>query len=700
MPETQPEATEQRPTNHLAGESSPYLLQHVHNPVDWYPWGEEALQRAKAEDKPIFLSVGYSACHWCHVMERESFEDPEIAAILNADFISIKVDREERPDLDDMYMQAVQAMTGSGGWPMTVFLTPDLKPFFGGTYFPPQPAHGRPSFRQILEHLSKAWKERRQEIDEYADRVDGTLAAELPEVEASPLPQGDALPARLQGWIAPLQSSFDSVWGGFGSAPKFPRAEDLRWLLAVSAHDGNAQALNMAVLTLKRMAAGGIYDQLAGGFARYSTDEKWLIPHFEKMLYDQGCLLPAYLDAWRLTGDPYFAQVVRESCDYLLREMQDPGGAFWSSTDADSEGEEGKFFVWTPQELQQVLGSQKGRFASLYFGVTPLGNFEHGRSALHLAMDAQQAARDAGLENEDLNQVLAEIKTKLYETRSKRIPPGTDDKILVGWNGLVIDALAYAGRALGEPRYLQAAERAADFLLNHMVREDGGMWRSWRKGKAAHRAVLEDHAYFMRALLSLFQSSGEERWLLAAEQQASWLLENFWDEEEALFWDTDGQDPYLRHRRKSPTDGATPSANGVALEALLHLSWFSGEDRWGQMAERSLEHLLPLFERAPRAFSTTMRVLLQAAEEPAVALLIGNGEATSLEKWRQAVYAPKAPWVLPVFKLEAEPESEIGLFRYRVAGEGQSTLYLCRGKTCLEPSIKPEEFSTLAAKKF
>ncbi|HEX9795049.1 MAG TPA: thioredoxin domain-containing protein, partial [Planctomycetota bacterium] len=412
--------------NRLVHETSPYLLQHAYNPVDWHPWGEAALAMARAEDKPIFLSIGYSACHWCHVMERESFEDPEIAAFLKEHFIAIKVDREERPDLDDLYMNAVQRMTGQGGWPMSVFLTPDRKPFYGGTYFPPRAAHGRPGFLDLLQGIAEAWDTRRPELEDAANRLGDSLQIELPAAPATGLPAAPALRRLEASWVAAYRSTYDSVWGGFGSAPKFPRAEDLRWLLAVGAGGELVQAREMALFTLRKMAAGGMYDQIGGGFARYSVDAKWMVPHFEKMLYDQGTLIPAYLDAWRVSGDPEFARIARECCDYLLAERRDPSGGFWSATDADSEGEEGLFFVWTPAQLVETLGEERARFAATLYGVTEKGNFEQGASVLHHGASLAAAAAAAGLESGEPAAVAAEIRAALYAARAERVPPAND----------------------------------------------------------------------------------------------------------------------------------------------------------------------------------------------------------------------------------------------------------------------------------
>ena len=697
VPDPHAPTEEARRPNHLASETSPYLLQHLYNPVDWYPWGEEALQRAKEEDKPIFLSIGYSACHWCHVMERESFEDEEIAAFLNRHFISIKVDREERPDLDELYMSAVMQMTGSGGWPMSVFLTPDRKPFYGGTYFPPRSSHGRPGFMDLLMGIHEAWLGRREEVEKSAGKLGEALAVKLPPAPDTGLPAAQGLERLEEGWVGIFEQSYDPQHGGFGPAPKFPRADDLRWLLAHVERTGDDSARRMALHTLRRMASGGMYDQIAGGFARYSTDRQWMIPHFEKMLYDQGTLIPAYLEAWSITGEEFFAEVARESCDYLLREMRDPGGAFWSSTDADSEGEEGKFFVWTPAQLEEVLGKERATFAAAFYGVTEKGNFEHGTTALHRASTAEEAAQTAGLEAGDAVALAESVRAALYEARRKRVPPGTDDKILTAWNGLAISALATAGRMLDEPRYTEAASGAASFLLQELRGEDG--WkRAWRAGSARHRAVLEDYAYLCRGFLDLFMSTGDESWLAEARTLAEDMLGKFWDEDSAVFWDTDGEDSSLLHRRQTPWDGATPAPNAVALESLLLLHALTQEERWLGQAEHGMAAALEMAKRNPRAFTATLRTLPWAVEEPRVAVVVGAGDRASLAGWRARLFAADVPFLLTVFREFAAPDSELGLFAQRTAAAGKATLYLCEGRTCLPPSNDPTELAGMLAR--
>ena len=693
--EPDPVAPESTP-NHLLHETSPYLLQHAYNPVDWYPWGEEALERSKQEGKPIFLSIGYSACHWCHVMEHESFEDPKVAAFLNEHFICIKVDREERPDLDDIYMAAVQKLTGSGGWPMSVWLTPELKPFYGGTYFPPDSAHGRPGFLELNQFLADAWVNRRAEIDATVDSLHQALQTAFPELGEDPeLGSAEDLVRSQEQWVSAMRSAYDSIDGGFGQAPKFPRAEDLRFLLAAAQRLGTgipaAQAQEMALFTLRRMTEGGMYDRLGGGFARYSVDGQWLIPHFEKMLYDQGTLIPAYLDAYRLSGDEDYAKIVRQSCDYLLREMVDEEGGFHSSTDADSEGVEGKFFAWTPPQLVEVLGEERAAFAAALYGVTEAGNFEHGWSVLTDALPPQIAARKAGLPLEHAEALAEEVRAELYAARLLRIPPGTDDKVLTAWNGLAIDALAMAGRELDVPEYTAAAARAADFLLQNLRKEDGRLIRAWRKGKAQHAAVLEDYAYFLNGLLSLFMSTGEERWLATAEELGALMLEDFWDEESGVFFDTDGRDATLVQRLQQPWDGATPAANAVALQDLIILHAFTQDPKWSAPAQRGFGAVKQMAFANPRAFAATLRPFAWAVQEPGVAVVVGTGTEDVLTPWRTALASSAYADALPVLRVTADPESTLSLFTGRPPVDGKATLYFCEGQTCRLPLTEPVE---------
>jgi hypothetical protein len=669
----------QHPANHLENETSPYLLQHAYNPVAWYPWGDEAIDRAKTENKVIFLSIGYSACHWCHVMERESFEDVATAKFMNKHFICIKVDREERPDLDDLYMTAVQKMTGSGGWPMSVWLTPDLKPFYGGTYFPPAPKYGRPSFMMVLENLSEAWDKRQDEVLEAAESLNSQLHTNFPDLDGDQaLPSAADLAVMQTAWVNTYWSVYDRVDGGFGKAPKFPHATDLRFLLSVAGTHADEQTVSrakeMCQLTLQKMASGGMYDQLAGGFARYSVDEKWLIPHFEKMLYDQGTLIPAYLHGYRLNKNHAFAAIARDSCDYLLREMQGADGGFYSSTDADSEGEEGKYFVWTPDEIKAELNNELAKIAIEFYGVSEKGNFEHGKSALtNYTTGSYDAAQ------------LQEIRETLLTARQQRIAPNLDDKIITGWNGLAINALAEASWVLREPRYLQSAERAADFVLSEIVDGDGNLLRAYRAGRAQHSAVLEDYSYMLRALLAIFQANGDAARLTQAQNLAERMVDLFWDPKTGIFFDSDGLQKNVIHRRQTPTDGAIPSANAVAIEGLVKLAAFTGIERFRKIAVEGMLATMPYSGRSARSFSGTLVSYPYLIELPAVAVVVGNGATPSLGAWQGELSAPEYFNTLPVFSAKAQADSKLAIFTNRTASEGVTTMYLCRGQTCEAP---------------
>jgi uncharacterized protein YyaL (SSP411 family) len=583
-------------TNRLAQESSPYLLQHAENPVDWYAWGPEALERAKREDKPIFLSIGYSACHWCHVMEHESFENPQIAALMNQHYVCIKVDREERPDLDQVYMQAVQMMTGRGGWPMSVFLTPDLRPFYGGTYWPPTARSGLPGFDQVLSGVAEAWQNRKPQVFEQASSL-----VENMQQAALPAPATGRVSARLlHGAAAALERIFDYEHGGFGQAPKFPHPMDVQLLLRVWRRTGRGGILDMVKLTLDKMAGGGIYDHLAGGFHRYSVDEHWLVPHFEKMLYDNALLTSTYLDAFLATGSADYARVARETCDYVLREMTDPAGGFYSTQDADSEGEEGKFFLWSPAETAAALGAERARTFNYVYDVTDEGNFE-GRNILNHPKTLAQCAALLHREPAELNAELAESRAALLAVRRQRIAPGLDDKVLVSWNGLMLDALAKAAGVLDEPRYLKAATAAAEFLTTALRRPDGRLLHAWRHGKARFDAYLDDYACLANGLVSLYEAGFDERWLRAAVQSADQMLQWFSDPKDGGFFYTSSDHEKLVARQKDLYDNATPSGNGMAVTALVRLGKLTGRADYLQAVDATLQTALGVLERSPTA---------------------------------------------------------------------------------------------------
>lgn len=674
-------------SNRLATSTSPYLLQHAHNPVDWYPWGEEALARARAEDLPILLSVGYSACHWCHVMERESFEDEDVAAFMNERFVNIKVDREERPDLDEIYMQATLALNqGHGGWPMNVFLTPQLEPFFAGTYFPPTDSR-QPSWLRVLSALSEAWQTKREDVAKTA----GSLARMLREGVAQPAhgPLGRPL---LEAACAALARSYDERRGGFGPAPKFPRADAIALLLrhhATSPSDSGeaARSREMAIETLLAMGRGGIYDQIGGGFARYSTDAAWLVPHFEKMLYDNALLVPAYLLGYQASGEGLLRQVAQETLDYLLREMVSPEGAFYSATDADSEGVEGKFFCWTLAELEEALGPELAPRAAAYYGASARGNWE-GTNVLHTPRPLDEVAAELGLEPRELRRSLLEIKRVLYGRRLRRVHPGLDDKVLTSWNGLALSALAAGARVLGEVTYLEAAEKTAAFLLERMLRPDGGLYRAYRRGKAHIPAVLEDYAYLCAGLIDLYEAGGKRRNLAAAAVLVERMVADFADPEGGGFWHTASDHEELILRYREGHDGATPSPNSVAAACLARLAIHLEAPDLAGLGRAALEGYGQPIAAQPRGFCTALAAADFLAAQPLECVLAGEAEdPRRRDLWRalQARYLPNA--VFAHARGEAAGPEELPLLRGRDAA--RTALYLCRAGTCAAPLEEP-----------
>ena len=592
--------TEPAVTNRLAGESSPYLLLHQHNPVDWYPWGEEALRRASREDKPIFLSVGYSTCYWCHVMERESFADPRVAAVMNRDFVNIKLDREERPDLDEVYMTATQILTGQGGWPNSLFLTPKLEPFFAGTYFPPDDAHGRPGFRHVLEDLAQAWKERRTDVEEQAAEMAKAMRHFLEErSRPGAEPPG---PGTCWRGVDSLARRFDREWGGFGSAPKFPTPSNLFLLLEMAPERPDAG--EMLAATLDAMARGGIYDQLAGGFHRYATDREWKVPHFEKMLYDNGFLLELHAREHARTGDPQAARVARETAAFLGREMTSPEGALWSAIDAETGGHEGAYYVWARAEIAAVLGEEDAAFAAPLLGFAGPPFFEGDRYVLHAPERWEEVARRRRLDPDELLRELAGPRRRLLEARGKRPRPATDDKVLADWNGMAIAGLAAAGRLLGEPGFIAQAVRAAEVVLGEMRPggAGGSLMHVWRAGHARIPAFLADYAFLVRGLLALHEATGEARWLASAAELTDEQAARLADPEGGFF--VAGASPDLLFRSKDPFDGATPAANAVAVLNLIELAERDAGGRrehWHDQATAALKAFAPLVEQHPEA---------------------------------------------------------------------------------------------------
>ena len=668
--------------NRLAAATSPYLLQHAHNPVDWHEWGPEALALARAEDRPILLSIGYSACHWCHVMAHESFEHEAIAALMNAHFVNIKVDREERPDLDDIYMAATLAMNhGQGGWPMTVFLTPEQRPFFAGTYFPPEDRHGRPGFPAILRRIAELWRDNRPALE----RVGAELATHLGAV-AAPVPGPVDARAALRRCTDQLAASFDPAWGGFGHAPKFPPATQLRALL-LAHRAGDARALPMVQRTLEGMARGGMYDQLAGGFCRYATDAEWHVPHFEKMLYDNALLARAYLEGYQVTGDPFLRQVATETLEYILREMTAPEGGFYSATDADSEGVEGKYFTWSRPEFDRLLGGDAA-VAAAWFDVTADGNWE-GTNVLRTPRPLSSVAAESGLLVEEARARIDAARARLYAVRQDRVAPALDDKVLTSWNGLMIGALAEGARVLGEARWLAASTRAADFLLEELRTDDGRLLRSWRAGQAHLDAYLEDYAFLAAGLVDLHEAGGSERYLRAAAALTQRMLDDFGAADGGLYSTAHDHEALLiRHREGH--DGAVPGANAVAASVLARLAVHFGRQEWRAAAEAALAAWGGAIAREPRAFAQSLLALEFLREGPVELAFVGGAGAD-----RQALERAAAAHFLPHRAIgHADPAagpSDLPLLAGKELVGGRAALYVCREYACRAPVTDPAD---------
>ena len=695
-----PTSDQHRYTNRLIHETSPYLLQHAHNPVDWYPWGEEALQRAKELDRPILLSVGYSACHWCHVMERESFENEDIAALMNEHFVSIKVDREERPDIDAIYMQAVQAMTQQGGWPMTVFLTPDGRPFYGGTYFPPRDRYGMPGFPHVLHTIADIYQHQRKQVEEQADQ----LADYLQKRSASPLrgrgdtAPGGALPLEILGVASrELAADFDAVNGGFGNAPKFPNTMALEFLLRMHLHRMRGEIgtratrpeLEIVELTLQRMANGGIYDQLGGGFHRYSVDAEWLVPHFEKMLYDNALLSRLYLHAYLVTGKPFYRRIAEETLDYVAREMTSPEGGFYSTQDADSEGEEGRFYTWTPGEIEAALDPEDAALFMRYYDVTAGGNFEE-KNILHVPADAQSVADEAGVSSERLQEALQRGREALFRLREKRVHPGRDEKILTAWNGMMLRSFAEAARHLERADYLQIAARNADFLLANLVR-DGRLLRTYKDGRARLNGYLEDYAMLADGLLALYEADFQARWFAEARRLTDEAIALFADQQQGGFFDTGSDHEALISRPKEIMDNATPAGNSVAVDVLLRLAAFTGEDAYRERADEYLRSLADIIAQHPQAFGHLLGALdfsLSPVKEIAIIGDPAQPDTQSLLRVVNGRYLPND--VLACAPVGDQNAGQVvPLLADRPAKDGKATAYVCRHFACLAPVTTP-----------
>lgn len=678
--------------NHLDGETSPYLLQHAHNPVGWYPWGEEALSRARKEDRPIFLSIGYAACHWCHVMERESFENEEIAAFLNAHFVCIKVDREERPDLDDLYMTAVQMMTGAGGWPMSVFLTPTLEPFHAGTYFPPVDSYGRPGFLTVIRGVAAAWEERREEVLHHGSMLKDALQRHMAASETSTGAVTEELTANA---VRELRSVYDEAEGGFGPAPKFPPSGAIGLLLRYHARTRDAIALKMATHTLSKMACGGMYDQVGGGFHRYSTDAHWLVPHFEKMLYDNALLADVYLEAYQSTGNALYQQIAHETLDYVLRDMQDADGGFHSSEDADSDGQEGVFYIWTREELDAILGKKEARSACSYYGVNDEGNFPShepyhaGKNILHV--------EHVGAGGEKV----AAWRDKLIEARSQRTRPGRDDKVLTAWNALMISALAHGYQVLGDTRYCDAAVGTGEYLLSRMLEGDT-LYRSYRKGDRRVPGFLDDYAFTLVAFIDLYETTFDLKWIEAAERLAQRMTAGFWDEEAGRFLSTSDAHEALIARSAPIYDGAEPSGNTMAALGLLRLGALTDIADYLTKARHVIKGACENMSQYPQAHLRMIAVAELLLQPPTEIALVGPMRSETIRDFLRVIYRQFQPnkviaHIDPSIPDALKAELRIPLLSGKGQVQGRPAAYVCHDHTCLAPATHPDALVRILA---
>jgi uncharacterized protein YyaL (SSP411 family) len=667
-------------TNNLINETSPYLLQHAHNPVDWYPWGEAALSKARAEDKPILLSIGYSACHWCHVMEHESFENEDIAALMNESFVNIKVDREERPDLDQIYMNAVQMMTGHGGWPMTMFLTPEGVPFYGGTYFPPADRYNMPGFPRILASVAEAYRSQ-------PDQVASTATAMLGELRRVGLAESSREVLAidiLDSAFRRISANYDRTNGGFGGAPKFPPAMNLEFFLHTYHRTGSAEALEMVEHTARKMAEGGMYDQLGGGFHRYSVDAKWLVPHFEKMLYDNALLSRMYLHLYQVTKNPDVRRIAEETLDYVVREMTDADGGFYSSQDADSDGEEGKFFVWTLQEILDALGDQEGTVFCAYYNVTEAGNFE-GSNILNITSSIEDTAAKHKVSVEELRAIISRGRQTLFALREDRIKPGRDEKVLTAWNGLMLAGFAEASAILERSDYRNIAEANARFLLTRL-QKDGLLLRTYKDGKAKLNAYLEDYACLIDGLISLYEATGELTWIESAISLADKMIEQFWDDDKGGFFFTGKSHEPLIVRAKEFMDNATPSGNSIATSTLLRLALLTGNDDYRRRATAVLRLIADQIRRYPSAFGFALTALDFYLDSPLEVVLVGSPEPR-LDDLLRTVWQTYLPnRVIALCRQDHEKATDVvPLFIGRNTLSTQPTAYVCQANTCQSP---------------
>ncbi len=676
-------------TNHLINETSPYLQQHAHNPVDWYPWGEEAFARAKKEDKPILLSIGYSACHWCHVMEEESFEDEETAQLMNKLFVNIKVDREERPDVDQRYMEFVQALTGSGGWPLTVFLTPDGRPFYGGTYFPPVERYGKPAFKKLLVMVADYYHKNRQQLEENLQKISEVLKKRQREISGKHIPDRQAWSQAVER----LTQFYDPVNGGLGRAPKFPAVQVFSLFLRQYAHNGDSRYLKMTEHTLQRMAEGGIYDQLGGGFARYSVDEKWLVPHFEKMLYDNAQLTQLYLDVYLLTKKPFYLRIAQETLQFVKRELTDAQGGFYSSLDADSEGEEGKFYLWTRQEIFDILGNEMAEIFCQRYGVSASGNFE-GRNILHVSKSLKQLAMEFHKSENEIERLLQKARQDLFRAREKRVRPGLDYKVLTSWNSLMLSAFARAFRVTQNDDYHSLIRQNIDFVQKHLYR-DGKLLHVYSKGQSKIAAFANDYAYLIQALLDAYEALFDERYLQLAFELTEQANQQFWDREHGGYFFAAGETDSDQGRIKNETDTSLPSPSAIMLMNQLRLFHLSGETKFFHFSEQLLKKYGQQALENPYAFASYLNALDFYLSQP-LEILILQEDQKSFNQFYQLIFERFLPNKVVLVR---NPESSLTIGRELLQGrqpvEGKTTVFVCRGQTCSLPVTEADQLQKL-----
>lgn len=717
-----PSSKEYPDENLLSREKSPYLLQHANNPVHWYPWGDDAFAKAKAEDKPVFLSVGYSTCHWCHVMEHESFEKPEIAEVMNKYFVSIKVDREERPDIDNIYMKAVMSLTGSGGWPMSVFLTHDRKPFYGGTYFPPESQWGRPGFKELLLSIHDAWQNKRSELVKTSHSITQNLQSKSfwGQVAGNPMPDEGT----LRSAYGQYAQRFDSRYGGFGGAPKFPSSHNLSYLLRYWKRANEAKALEMVEKTLTEMAKGGMYDHIGGGFHRYSTDQRWHIPHFEKMMYDQAILAKTYLEAYQGTKEEKYAQTAREIFEYVLRDMTDSRGGFYSAEDADSlppekftnmtpaeglsgEKTEGAFYLWPYQEVVELLGKEKAEIFDYYYGVEPRGNALsdphgefRGKNIFYVAHSLDETAQKFGKSPEEIKKILDESKNKLFDVRKFRPRPHLDDKVLVDWNGLMISSLALGSRVLDEPRYREAAEKSAQFILSTLVRKDGRLLHRYRDGEAGILGTLEDYAFFIHGLIDLYEATFKEEYLKESKRLTEDMIKLFWDEKEGGFFFTATDAEKLLIREKEIYDGAIPSGNSIAALDLLRMGRLTLNREWEKKAQEYFKSFGQELSSSPSAYAQSMSALDFAIGPSREIVLAGQKDDPQTQEMLKNLYNRFIPNKVVIFRPVSDEEAKgiidlIPFVKGQRALEGKTTAYVCKNFNCEFPTNDNKKFEQL-----